>query len=86
MGSALPWEWFRETDEDECGLRRSSNAFMQGSFSWEPHPALAYEQTRVYVRSIRCRLLGPGCVKRREIERVLSAGSSRRDEKQQCRR
>lgn len=45
MGSALPWAWFRETDEDGCGLRSSSsNAFMQGCFSWDPHPALAYDQ------------------------------------------
>jgi hypothetical protein len=49
----------------------AANAFMQGSFSCSPHPALAYEQTRVYVSSIRCRLLGPGCVKRRRIESVL---------------
>jgi hypothetical protein len=30
--------------EDGCGLRSSSNAFMQGCFSWDPHPALACDQ------------------------------------------
>lgn len=42
--------------------------------------------TRVYVRAIRCRLLGPGCVKIRPAECVLYCtveDGSRRDEWQQ---
>ncbi len=71
MGSALPWVWFRETDEDGCGLRSSSDAFMQGSFSWDPHPALAYEQTRVYVSGNTLQIAGTGLCEETRLARVL---------------
>jgi hypothetical protein len=63
----------------------AADAFMQGSFSWDPHPALAYEQTRVYVSGNTLQIAGSRVCEetRRESQECWVGRQYRRDEKQQ---
>jgi hypothetical protein len=53
----------------------AADAFMQGSFSWRPHPALAYEQTRVHVSGNTLQIAGSRvCEETRDRERENAVG------------